>query len=140
MSHFGWDTLQKHRDLARFSMMYRVVHKLVDIPVQPYPTPLTSLTRGHDSRFHQIRTSNTTYQQSFFPRTIILWNQLSQTACQTTLLFSTVLTFSLLYMPLLSIACGHSPAHCENTQVLREAITAEEDDDELYPIVISAVW
>ena len=86
MSNLGWDTLQKRRDLVRLSMMYRIVHELVDIPVEPYLIPLTSMTRGHDSRFHQIRTSNTTYRYSFFPRTIILWNQLPQTAVsQTTL-------------------------------------------------------
>ena len=86
MSNLGWDTLQKRRDLARLSMMYRIVHELVDIPVESYLIPLTSMTRGHDSRFHQIRTSNTIYQYSFFPRTIILWNQLPQTAVsQTTL-------------------------------------------------------
>ena len=45
----GWDTLQKCRDLARLSMMYRIVHNLVDIPVEPYLTPSTSMTRGHDS-------------------------------------------------------------------------------------------
>ena len=86
ISTLGWDTLQKRRDLARLSMMYRIVHHLVDIPVEPYLTPSTSMTRGHDSRFFQIRTLNTTYQQSFFPRTVILWNQLPQTAVsQTTL-------------------------------------------------------
>ena len=39
MSNLGWDTLQKRRDLARLSMMYRIVHGLVDMPVQPYLTP-----------------------------------------------------------------------------------------------------
>ena len=62
ISTLGWDTLQKRRDLARLSMMYSIVHHLVDIPVEPYLTPLTSMTRGHDSRFFKIRTSNTTYQ------------------------------------------------------------------------------
>ena len=86
IADFGWDTLQKRRDLARLSMMYRIVHNLVDIPVEPYLTPSTSMTRGYDSHFHQIRTTNNTYQQSFFPRTIVLWNQLPQTAVsQTTL-------------------------------------------------------
>ena len=86
IADFGWDTLQKRRDLARLSMMYRIVHNLVDIPVEPYLIPSTSMTRGYDSRFHQIRTTNNTYQQSFFPRTIVLWNQLPQTAVsQTTL-------------------------------------------------------
>ena len=86
IADLGWNTLQKRRDLARLSMMYRIIHNLVDIPVGPYLTPSTSMTRGHDSRFHQIRTMNNTYQQSFFLRTIVLWNQLPQTAVsQTTL-------------------------------------------------------
>ena len=84
IADIGWDTLQKRRDLARLSIMYRIVHNLVDIPVEPYLTPSTSMTRGHDSRFHQIRTTNNTYQQSFFPRTIVLWNQLPQTAASQT--------------------------------------------------------
>ena len=52
IADLGWDTLQKRRDLARLSMMYRIVHNLVDIPVEPYLTPSTSMTRGHDTRFH----------------------------------------------------------------------------------------
>ena len=86
IADLGWDTLQKRRDLARLSMMYRIVHNLVDIPVEPYLTPSTSMTRGHDSHFHQIPTTNNTYQQSFFPRTILLWNQLPQTAVSLTTL------------------------------------------------------
>ena len=40
-------------------------------------------------------------------------------------------------MPLLSVACGHPPPHCENTQELRETITGDDngdddDDDELF--------
>ena len=84
VSTLSWGTLKKRIDLARLSMMYRIVHHLVDIPVEPYVTPSTSITRGHDSRFYQLRTSNTTYQQSFFPRTVILWNQLPQTAVSQT--------------------------------------------------------
>ena len=34
-----------------------------------------------------------------------------------------------MYIPLLSVACRHPPPHCENTQVLREAITEDDDDD-----------
>ena len=83
IANLGWDTLQKRRDLARLSMMYRIVHELVDIPVEPYLTPSTSMTTGHDSRFQQIRTSNATYQHSFFPGTIVLWNQTA--VSQTTL-------------------------------------------------------
>ena len=42
----------------------------------------------------------------------------------------------LMYIPLLSMARGHPPPHCENTQVLREAIT-EDDDDELIMFIIN---
>ena len=35
-----------------------------------------------------------------------------------------------MYIPLLTVARGHSPPHCENTQVLREAITEDDDDDD----------
>ena len=41
-----------------------------------------------------------------------------------------------MYIPLLSVARGHPPPHCENTQVLREAIT-EDDDDELIMFIIN---
>ena len=78
MEKLGWQTLQQRRDYARLTMMYRIVHQLVDIPAEPYLTPLTGRTRGHDSRFRQILTSYAGYQYSFFPRTIILWNQLLQ--------------------------------------------------------------
>ena len=47
ISTLGWDTLYKRRGLARLSMMYRIVHHLVDIPVEPYLTLSTSMTRGH---------------------------------------------------------------------------------------------
>ena len=64
IADLGWDTLQKRRDLARLSMMYRIVHNLADIPVEPYLTLSTSMTKGHGFRFHQIRTTNNTCQQS----------------------------------------------------------------------------
>ena len=83
--HF-YSFFQNPSENSELSMMYRIIHNLVDIPAEPYLTQYTSITRGHDSRLHQIQTTNSTYQQSFFPRTITLWNQLHQTAVsQTTL-------------------------------------------------------
>ena len=55
IADLGWDTLQKRRDLARLSMMYLILHNLVDIPVEPYLSPSTSMTRGHDSCFHYCK-------------------------------------------------------------------------------------
>ena len=80
ISNIGWDSLQRRKNLARLSMMYRTVHHLVDVPVEQYLTPSISRTRGRDSLFFQLWTSITTYQHSFFLRTVILWNQLPQIA------------------------------------------------------------
>ena len=76
----GWDTLLQRGDQTRLSMMYRIAHQQVDIPAEQYLAPLNNRTRGHNARFRQIPTSFTGYQQSFLPRTIILWNQLPQEA------------------------------------------------------------
>ena len=62
------------------------VHQLVDIPAEPCITPLTGRARGYKSRFRQIQTSYTGYQYSFFPRTIVLWNQLPQSAINQSML------------------------------------------------------
>ena len=35
-----------------------------------------------------------------------------------------------MYIPLLTVAHGHSPPFCENTQVLREPVTDDDDDDD----------
>ena len=76
----GWDTLQQRRDQARLSMMNRITHQQVDIPAERYLTPLDNRTRGHNTRFMQVPTSFSGYHQSFIPRTIMLWNRLSQVA------------------------------------------------------------
>ena len=55
MLQLGWDTLQRSRELARLTMMYRIVHQLVDIPAEPYLTPPTTRTRGDDTRYRQSR-------------------------------------------------------------------------------------
>ena len=58
----------------------RIAHEQVDIPAEQYLIPLDNRTRGHNVQVRQIPYSFTVYQQSFFPRTIILWNQLPQEA------------------------------------------------------------
>ena len=68
----GWDTLLQRRDQVRLSMMYWIAHQQVDIRAKRYLTPLDNRTRGHNARFRQIPTSFTGYQQSFFPKTIVL--------------------------------------------------------------------
>ena len=56
-------------------LLYKIVHNLIDIsPVDLIP--VTSNTRGHDQRFHHIYARTNQYSNSFFPRSIRLWNSL----------------------------------------------------------------
>jgi hypothetical protein len=58
--------------------MYKVVHHLIAVPVYHHPTmaEITSNRHNHAWKFPTIRTNINVYEYSFFPRTIILWNQL----------------------------------------------------------------
>ena len=58
-SQRDWDTLHERRDLDRLSMMYRIVHGLVDIPAESYLNPSTSTTRGHNSARSGLQTALT---------------------------------------------------------------------------------
>jgi hypothetical protein len=58
--------------------MYKIHHNLVDIKEDQYLTPLTSRTRGHNSRFRIPKTKSSVYTSSFFPRTIRDWNNLQK--------------------------------------------------------------
>ena len=48
ITNIGLDTLQTRRDLVSLNIMFRIVHSLVGITVEPYRTPSTSMTRGHN--------------------------------------------------------------------------------------------
>ena len=63
----------EHR--RQVSILYKIVHNLIDIsPVDLIP--VTSNTRGHDQIFYHIYARTNQYSNSFFPRSIRLWNSL----------------------------------------------------------------
>ena len=72
----NWPSLQLRRLHSRLVMLYKIHHDLVDIKANDYLTPLTTITRGHDSRYTIPRTSSSRYTCSFFPQTIRDWNNL----------------------------------------------------------------
>jgi hypothetical protein len=59
-------------------MLYRIIHQVVAIPAQPYLIPwgVASTTRGHCKRYQLPYSRLQCLQQSFFPSTIRLWNEL----------------------------------------------------------------
>ncbi len=71
-----WLPLATRRCLSRLEMMYRIRFDLIDIDWSKYLIPLTSTTRGHQSRFLNPRCRTDVFMNSFFQRTTRDWNNL----------------------------------------------------------------
>ena len=77
LDKLGWRSLENRRYDSRLLMFYKIVHGLVAVPMPPYVTPPTRLTRHlHPLSFRQIPTPSNYYKFSFYPATIVLWNSL----------------------------------------------------------------
>ena len=71
------ESLQERRFKARATLMYRVVYNVMDLSPEPLlPTSVT--TRGHSQRFLQPFCYIKSFQDSFYPSGIIIWNSLPQ--------------------------------------------------------------
>ena len=70
-----WEPLEARRRHDRLSMLYRIQYGMVDIPADRYLRPSDTRTRG-SARFFQERIADTSYSNSFFPRTVGDWNKL----------------------------------------------------------------
>ena len=68
LDHLEWETLEARRTKNRHIMFFKIIHGLVDIPVEKYVTPASTRTRSrHSLKFRQIPTSSDYYKFSFFP-------------------------------------------------------------------------
>ena len=76
LQQLGWSTLQERRAKARVIFFYKVVNGLVAVPLEPYLSVNKRDTRGHGMKFYVPTTRTVVYQNSFFPATIRLWNNL----------------------------------------------------------------
>lgn len=77
LEQLQWPTLQLRRQQAKIIMLHRIIHNFVDIPNLLILTGI--FTRGHNHRFLQPHCRTKTFQHSFFPSAIRLWNALPQT-------------------------------------------------------------
>ena len=72
-----WPLLEQRRSEARLSMLHRIVHEKVDIPIAELLTRATRPSRrSHDHQFQRIACRKDCYKYSFVPRTVIQWNNL----------------------------------------------------------------
>ena len=71
--------LQHRRLCARTLTMFKVIHNLVNIPVEPPNFILTTIfTSGNAQKSIQLQSSIDCYTKSFFPEPIRMWNSLLQ--------------------------------------------------------------
>ena len=72
-----WQSLEMRRKLNRLAIFYKATHGLVAVSIPEYVQRPTRQTRQfHQSKCTQISTSTSYYNNSFFPRTIVDWNDL----------------------------------------------------------------
>ena len=82
INQLNWPTLQERRAQAKATMMYRIVYQMIDIPstiLVPTISP-----RGNNITFLVPFARTLTYQKSFFPDGIRIWNSLPSEAVSKT--------------------------------------------------------
>jgi hypothetical protein len=80
LNQLHWESLQQRRHNAKVITMYRIIHQLIAIPVEPYLVRTNiCLLRGHSMEFQVPHSRILVHQASFFPSTIRLWNSLPDT-------------------------------------------------------------
>ena len=72
----GWDTLQERRALARLSMMHKITHQLVAIPLNLFRySPYHITPCGFPLRILMPNAKSSTYQRTFMFAAPSLWNK-----------------------------------------------------------------
>ena len=71
-----WPTLEERRAQFKVLMVYRILNSLVDVPAAQYFNPVSTSLRGHQLKIHIPYARTCTYQKTFVPDAIRLWNSL----------------------------------------------------------------
>lgn len=83
LEYLGWETHESRRSKLQLTVLYKIVHGLIDIPPSEYLIPANSRTRSsHAYKFQQYSTSTDCFKFSFFPRTVPVWNRLPAAAAE----------------------------------------------------------
>ena len=85
-----WPSLQQHQYTSRLSQFHKIVHHhtTTAVYIPSYFLPITYPTRQlHMYQFIIPSISTTSYQQSFFPKTIKQWNSYDQININSSKLF-----------------------------------------------------
>ena len=79
IKQLGWVTLEQRRLLSQLNLFYKIQQGLVGISLPPEVCPLDRTSRlPHVSLYRHIQSNCDIYiyKYSFYPRSIVMWNQL----------------------------------------------------------------
>ena len=71
-----WPSISSRVNAFKLQMMYKIIHRIVDLKLPNYITFNSSFTRGHNYKLTVPPLRIDAYKFSFFPSTITLWNKL----------------------------------------------------------------
>ena len=78
LDKLGWPILSKRRKDARLIVFYKIINNLAQVPHEHILTKAYEGTRKKNNhKFRHIAVNTSQYRQSFFPKTVGPWNQLS---------------------------------------------------------------
>ena len=81
MDELGWKPLHERRREQRLTLLFKIVNDLVAIPADHHIRYNNRTSRNRHSKQLKVESANSDiYKNSFFPRTIIDWNNLPQSA------------------------------------------------------------
>ena len=84
LDELGWPILSKRRKDARLILFYKIINNLVQVPHEHILIKAYEGTRKKNNhKFRHIAVNTSQYRQSFFPKTVGPWNQLSFTDSRT---------------------------------------------------------
>ena len=73
----------QHKELC-VQMLYKIIHRLVELPLPDYIIFAPHATRGNSMKLVHPATSVDLYKYSFFPNSISIWNKLPEEIVNTT--------------------------------------------------------
>ena len=77
IKQLGWVTLEQRRLLSQLNLFYKIQQGLVGISLPPEVCPLDRTSRlPNVSPYRHIQSNCDIYKYSFYPRSIVMWNQL----------------------------------------------------------------
>ena len=81
LNKLQWEPLQHRRGKSKVIMLYKIIHREVEIPIHHLLVTNSRVTRGTQANnIRQISTRVDVYKFSFLPSTITAWNGLPSEA------------------------------------------------------------